>query len=168
MRLHRDATGQSNIHVIHAFTFADTAEREAGTGYTLTAADVLKVAFQEDDETYWVLTDDSPITWVQIGGGGSSVGKSSRVARTSNQTIATSTSTAISFDSEIYDDGGFWAIGNPTRLTAPVDGYYEVWACVRWANNATGRRLLFYKKNATTDMGPEDGRPGNSVADTTN
>jgi hypothetical protein len=101
--------------------------------------------------------------------GGSSIPVAScRVMRTSNQTIGTSSTTAISFDTESHDDGGLWAIGNPTRLVAPYDGYYYVWCCVRWANNATGRRLLFFKKNGTTDLGPDEGRPGNSVADTTN
>lgn len=55
---------------IYVFTFADEAAREAGTGYDLQAGDIGKVARQLSDETFWILTDASPITWSAMGGGG--------------------------------------------------------------------------------------------------
>jgi hypothetical protein len=87
------------------------------------------------------------------GGGGGGSQYAVRVYRSSTQTISTSTSTAISFDTEIYDHGSMWAVGNPTRLVAPVDGIYQVTCCVQWVANGTGTRYQFFKKNGTTDIG---------------
>jgi len=54
-------------HVIHRWEYADAAARTAASGFT--AADVRKLAYQADDDTYWVLTNHSPITWVQVSTG---------------------------------------------------------------------------------------------------
>lgn len=54
-------------HVIHRWEYADAAVRTAATGFT--SADVKKLAYQADDDTYWVLTNHSPITWVQVSSG---------------------------------------------------------------------------------------------------
>lgn len=56
--------------IIESFTYANAADRVGAVG--LVPGDVGKIAFQSDDSSYWRLTDDSPVTWVQIGGGGSS------------------------------------------------------------------------------------------------
>lgn len=53
---------------IESFTYADQTAREAATG--LTAADIGKIALQSSDESYWRLSDNSPLTWVAVGGGG--------------------------------------------------------------------------------------------------
>lgn len=53
-------------HGIPNWQYADTAERLAATGFI--ASDVTKWARQLDDNTIWMLTDESPITWVQVGG----------------------------------------------------------------------------------------------------
>lgn len=60
--LHSALSG-TNIHVPYAWTYADTAARE---GATLAAADVGKFARQTDDNSIWMLTDDSPLTWIQV------------------------------------------------------------------------------------------------------
>lgn len=52
------------IHVIHAFEYADAAAREAATGFA--AADVGKAALQLDTKAFWILTDESPITWAPL------------------------------------------------------------------------------------------------------
>jgi len=63
-----------------------------------------------------------------------------------NQAITSATDTAISWDSETVDYGGFWAGGNPTRLTVPYTGVYEVNAYVEFAANAVGyRQGWFYE-----------------------
>jgi len=67
MSLHSNQTGASN-HVTHAFTYANKAARLAAA---LAATDVGKDAFESDTKTFWKLTDHSPMTWVQIGAGGS-------------------------------------------------------------------------------------------------
>jgi hypothetical protein len=66
MGLHQNST---NVHVVCAYVYADAAARAAATGFA--AADVGKFAWQQDDDTIWILTDDSPITWAQVGGAAS-------------------------------------------------------------------------------------------------
>lgn len=61
--LHRDlAFGE--IHVVHAFEFANAAARTGATG--LVPSDVGRVARQLDNETFYILVDDSPVTWTQF------------------------------------------------------------------------------------------------------
>jgi hypothetical protein len=61
--LHRD---QTENHRLEHFVFANATARGAGTGYTITSADVGLVAYQSDNGSYWRLTDDSPLTWAEI------------------------------------------------------------------------------------------------------
>jgi hypothetical protein len=67
MAKHADLTG-SSIHTPFAWTYADATARGAAAGFV--AGDVGKVAWQQDDDSLWVLTDDSPVTWAQMAGGG--------------------------------------------------------------------------------------------------
>lgn len=60
-----DEHGPGARHAIHNWEYADAATRAAATGFV--TADLLKLAFQEDDESFWVLTDVTP-TWVAVGG----------------------------------------------------------------------------------------------------
>lgn len=50
-------------HGLHNWEYADATARLAATGFI--ATDVTKWAKQLSDETYWELTDDSPIVWAQ-------------------------------------------------------------------------------------------------------
>lgn len=54
-------------HPIHDFLFANSTAREAGTGYAIVVDDVDKIALQEDDNSYWVLTSVGPLTWDVMG-----------------------------------------------------------------------------------------------------
>jgi hypothetical protein len=56
-----------DIHVPYAFEYADATERGAATGFS--GSDVGKFARQLDDNSIWMLVDDSPVTWEGIGGG---------------------------------------------------------------------------------------------------
>ena len=58
--------GVGNQHILENWSYADSAAREAATGFV--AADIGKVAYQQSDGTYWRLTAVTP-TWSQIGGG---------------------------------------------------------------------------------------------------
>jgi hypothetical protein len=51
------------IHVAHNFTYADAAARE---GATLASTDVGRIAKQTDNESYWVLADETGPIWVRI------------------------------------------------------------------------------------------------------
>jgi len=59
---HDDITG-SDIHVVHFQTFADSTARLAGT---FVPADIGKVVKQTDTEEYFVVIDDSPLTFKLI------------------------------------------------------------------------------------------------------
>lgn len=45
---------------------------------------------------------------------------------TSAQAITDSVPNALTYDSFEYNNGGIWAIGNPTRLTCPFNGYVRL------------------------------------------
>lgn len=52
------------IHIVHAFEYADASARTGASG--LVSSDVGKVARQLDDDSFWILNDDSPVTWTRI------------------------------------------------------------------------------------------------------
>jgi len=127
MALHRNATGQANIHVIHAFEFADSTERAAGTGYTLTSADLLKVALQLDDNTMWILTDDSPITWAQIGAG-SAANEDGWLAAGETWTYASADAPTFTFTIAGVDVTTKYTVGTRIKLTQTTPKYFIVTA----------------------------------------
>jgi len=57
--------GVGKIHIPYNWSYADETEREAETD--VTAADVGKFARQLDDNSIWMLIDDSPVTWIAVG-----------------------------------------------------------------------------------------------------
>lgn len=61
-----------------------------------------------------------------------------RVRRNANQAAATGAWTALSWDVEEDDDGGFYAGGAPTRLTIPATGWYALYGWLAWANSGAG------------------------------
>lgn len=87
MTKHSDLTA---IHVPYNWEYADTTAREAATGFS--AGDVGKLARQLDDNTLWMLVDDSPETWVQVG---ADVGGGVVVQRVNTQTGASATGTTL-------------------------------------------------------------------------
>lgn len=60
--LHSNAVA-GDIHVIQQWEVADATARLA---LSVAATDVGKVAWQQDDNSFWVLVDDSPMTWTSI------------------------------------------------------------------------------------------------------
>jgi len=71
MALHKRLP-HSEIHVAHAFVYADSAEREVATGFL--SGDEGKLAWVQDDDSLWMLTGIEPITWQFIGGAGENPG----------------------------------------------------------------------------------------------
>jgi hypothetical protein len=53
-----------------------------------------------------------------------------RLSKTAVQAIPTATATAVTFEAAFQDTDGYWAVGQPSRLTAPADGVYLVGATV--------------------------------------
>lgn len=67
------------VHRQYAAIYADATARLAATGFVralgggivaFTAEDLYKNVLQLSDNTEWVLIDESPITWAQVGGAG--------------------------------------------------------------------------------------------------
>jgi len=71
--------------------------------------------------------------------------------KNTDQTIALSTTTAVVFDTAFtFFDGGMTdVVSFPTRLTAPVDGYY---LAIGFINSSGTNDRLFIVKNGTTNL----------------
>lgn len=63
MSLHKNLLA-ADIHVYYAFTYADAVARTGALG--LVATDCGKVAWQLNENSFWVLVDHSPVTWVAL------------------------------------------------------------------------------------------------------
>lgn len=73
-----------------------------------------------------------------------------RVYNNADLTIATATATALTFNSERWDDAAIHSTSTNTgRLTVPAPGRYSVGAHVRFASNATGFRVVYLYVNST-------------------
>jgi hypothetical protein len=95
---------------------------------------------------------DGKIKWAAPAGGGF-VGCLATVTA-STQSISNSSATAKTFPgTDVYDTDGFHnPASNSSRITIPtgLGGYYQVYGQVGWADNATGRRILYLRKNGST------------------
>lgn len=92
-----------------------------------------------------------------------------RVFRSTNQSIATSTVTAITFDTVRVNNSGYtggaapWVVGSATRLTVPTGGagFYAIGAGVLWASATGGnRRLVQLRINGTTVIAADEKTSG--------
>ncbi len=84
------------------------------------------------------------------------------VYHSTTQSVANTTWTSLTFDSETEDTDAFHSTGtNPTRLTIPsgLGGLYLLVASFNFASNATGMRLARFLKNGTTQVPAVDYRP---------
>lgn len=61
--LHKDLE-IGEIHRVHCLEYADASTREGASGFVTT--DIGRVCRQLDDESYWVLEDNSPVTWALL------------------------------------------------------------------------------------------------------
>ncbi len=116
MTKHSEAT---TVHRPYTWEYDDATAREAATGFA--AADVGKLARQLDDNSLWMLVDDSPETWQQVGGA-TSASLLYEAKRTTNLALTADT-TAIDFNSVQTNVGSAWASG---VFTAPEDGLYMI------------------------------------------
>ena len=88
------------------------------------------------------------------------------VGKSTNQSIANNTETAITWDQETFDTDAFHSTSvNTSRITIPTGftGYYQLSGFVVWGGNATGRRGAYVKKNGSTYLTDSEVAPsGNS------
>lgn len=76
-----------------------------------------------------------------------------RAYHSASQSIANSTETALSLDSEYYDYGNLHdTTTNNSRLTAQVAGVYHITGSLQYAVNGTGIRVAYIRLNGTTDI----------------
>lgn len=91
---------------------------------------------------------------------------SCRANRTTTQSIADLTATAVSFTAaDSWDTDGFHStVSNQSRLTVPsgLGGKYLIVASVPWANHTTGWRDLTIRANGSTGL--DSTRVGSGVA----
>lgn len=73
------------------------------------------------------------------------------VVRTTTQSIATSSDTAVSWSSALKNTGpsSWWSSGAATQIVMPWAGLYQVSFCVTWASNATGSRAAHLNRTTT-------------------
>jgi hypothetical protein len=67
-------------------------------------------------------------------------------------TVATGTTTELTFDSETYDTDAYHSASpNPARITVPAGkaGYYLIYACVEFNSNTSGGREIQIRKNGS-------------------
>jgi hypothetical protein len=77
-----------------------------------------------------------------------------RVYHSVDQAITTGTNTALTFDSERYDNGGLHSGGAATRLTAARAGVYLITASVRFdiVGTTDKERKVYLRLNGTTTL----------------
>ena len=77
-----------------------------------------------------------------------------RVSRSTNQVIATSTYTAISFDTQVFSFGGSWwsSSSNPDRITVPVSGIYLIGGFLRISASSTTHIQSAITLNGSTNI----------------
>lgn len=81
-----------------------------------------------------------------------------RVYNSTTQTVNDSSSVALTFDTETYDNGGNHSTGSNTdRITIPAGGagYYAGLGGGAWDSNTTGVRIMWWMKNGAAIAGSE-------------
>jgi hypothetical protein len=125
------------------------------TMYTLAVGDYVEIVVTQSSGGALDVISSGNISpefsMVRIGGVLASGGSASaaHVTRAATQAITTAVETAISFDTEVRDDGGYWVVGSPTRLTIPATGWYNLSGHTIWEANTTGIRYGALMKNGT-------------------
>lgn len=80
-----------------------------------------------------------------------------RVFNNANLSIPNGAVTALTFNSERYDNGALHSTSvNSGRLTIPITGLYSIGCCVEFAANATGIRSVLIRYLGTTTIGSSD------------
>lgn len=72
-----------------------------------------------------------------------------RVYRSTTQNLTAGAFTPLSFDTEVIDNESIWAIGNPTRFTAPTDGWYVMEASFALVAPTSATADFRWTKNGT-------------------
>jgi hypothetical protein len=70
--------------------------------------------------------------------------------RSSAYTVANGTSTPVPWNTNVTDNAGCHSTTvNPSRLIAPIDGWYRIESCLRWQADLDGIRIADIVPNGT-------------------
>jgi hypothetical protein len=83
--LHKDLTGR-NVDTPISWAYADEPARLAASSFA--PLDVGRFAWQQDDDSLWMLKSISPVAWVEVGGGGG-VGGDVTIRKNSGSDVGT-------------------------------------------------------------------------------
>lgn len=83
-------------------------------------------------------------------GTGAAAATGAKISLSAPMTIHNNSTTAVIFDTEDLDEGAFWDVGSPTKLTISQTGWYLVTMHVKWASNSTGKRVMDQRINGAT------------------
>ena len=88
-----------------------------------------------------------------------------RLGRSTVQTIANATSTAVVFDTIFSNFGGMWQANLGSRVVVPVRGIYTLMGGTSWVPNAGGIRFMWFRKNGddAQAFGPQVAQAGSAV-----
>lgn len=103
---------------------------------------------------------------VLAGGPGNNAMPAARVYNSAAISLANYTATALTFNSERYDNDSIHSTSSNTgRLTATTAGVYQITGHVGFAGSGTGRRQIYIRLNGSTLIGVQDGVPYTSGSD---
>lgn len=60
------------------------------------------------------------------GGGAAAEFSGAKVEQLDGTEVPDNTGTALIWESQFYDSGGYWSAGDPTRITLPAEGIYHI------------------------------------------
>jgi hypothetical protein len=90
-----------------------------------------------------------------------------RVYNNANISVPDSAATALTFNSERFDTGGFHSTSaNTNRLTIPETGYYMIGAGVEFSANGTGDRIVTIRNSAGVSVVSESAGPATASQNT--
>jgi len=125
------------------WTFADAAARDAA----VTSPQEGNMCYLKDTDAVQYYSGSA---WTAVGGSSGFVGCA--LWKSASQSVASSTSTNVSFDSESIDTSAFHNnVTNNERITVPAGkaGKYQLILSVAFAGNASGYREISILKNGT-------------------
>lgn len=91
---------------------------------------------------------------------GANIAMGVRAYNNADLSVPTGVSTALTFNSELFDTHGFHSTTvNTNRLTVPADcaGYYHIGVNIQWQANVAGSRGISIRINGTTYIANQGG-----------
>ncbi len=148
--------GQLYFNTTSAALFFDIVQTSGMTNPMTTTGDIIYSSSGSTPARLGIGTTGQVVTvasglpsWATPASGSSFAG--CRLFNTVDQSITNATATAVTFNSESFDVGGYHStVSNTSRITIPSakDGYYQFSAATKWpGGSTTGIRAMYLYKN---------------------